>query len=363
MKKRNGKSDVFRFIFSVMIVGVHFQDNYNFGYFTHGYIGVEFFFLVSGFLMAKHVFEKKNMLLEPKDIANDTWKYVVAKIKPFFHYYCVAMALWLIVLQVILRHNNFQQMLLFMIRGLPQVTLTFMGLCHDYTGLYVGNTWYLSAMIISIFLLYPFILKNRETSTKLLFPLLTMVILGYLYKNYNSICTTFEWNGFIYLGLIRAIAEMAGGASLYSLYNYLKDKPFMRLQQDHIMVKVWLTLLKYGSYILVMLYALGVEFGGNWSIHAFLYLFIAITLSFLEAGYTIPGGRITNYLGKISLPIFLFHGFLRYVCRTITGVVEQPVAIVFIMMAFSIVVSVAFMYMTDGAFFLIKRLRGRKTIS
>ncbi len=352
-KKRNGEIDVFRFIFSILIVGVHFQDNYSFGYFTHGYIGVEFFFLVSGFLMARHVYVKKSLPTEPKDIANETWRYIAAKIKPFYRYYCVAMALWLVVLQVILRRNGFKQFLLFIIRGLPQITLTFMGLCHDYTGLYVGNTWYLSAMIIAIFLLYPFILKNRETSTKLVFPLLTMAFLCYLYKNNNSICATFEWNGYIYLGVIRAIAEIAGGASLYALYDYLKDKPLFTPGQNRTIDKLWLTLLKYGSYILVVLYGCGVEFGGNWSIHAFLYLVIAVTLSFLGAGYTIQGGGITNYLGKISLPIFLFHGFLRYVCRTITGVVKLPAGEVFAMMALSVVVSVALMYITDGGAYLI----------
>ena len=356
-KKRNGEIDVFRFVFSILIVGTHFQENYSFGYFTHGYIGVEFFFLVSGFLMARHVFSMKSLPTDSRELANETWRFVIRKIQSFYWYYCTAMILWLVVLQVILRHHGLKDFLVFIIRGLPQITLTFMGYCHDYTGLYVGNTWYLSAMMIGIILLYPFLLKNRETSTKLFFPLLAMVCLCYLYKKNNSICVTFEWNGFVYLGLVRAIAEMACGASLYALFDYLKDSPYFVSARERSGAKVFLTLLKYGSYGLVVLYGFGVEFGGDWSIHAFLYLMIAVTLSFLGAGYTIPGNALTNYLGKISLPIFLFHGFLRHICRTITGVIQLPAATGFALIAGSVVVSVVFMYITDGIYYVIKSMK------
>ena len=48
--KRNGELDALRFVFMTMIVLLHFGT----GTFPFGNIGVEFFFTLSGLLMARH---------------------------------------------------------------------------------------------------------------------------------------------------------------------------------------------------------------------------------------------------------------------------------------------------------------------
>lgn len=367
MKKtaRNGEIDLFRFIFSVIILILHFEDNYHFGLFRQGYIGVEFFFLVTGYLMAGHVARRGDAAISSDEIANDTWYFVKRKVSSFYRYYCVAMILWLVVLQVILRHNGLKQFFIFIIRGIPQITLSFMGLCHDYTGLYVGNTWYLSAMMISIVILYPLLLKARTLCSKIVFPLFSMFILNYLYQKNGSICATFEWNGFFYQGLLRSIAEIALGTSIYSLQESLQ-KPRAsagrhqseqnQTGENSLVKKLFLSVVKFGSYGLVILYASGKQFGGKWSLHAFLFLMLAVTMSFSSLGYTIKDSRLTRYLGKISLPIFVFHGFLRYVARTITGVVTLPTNTVVLMIIASLAISVLLMYVTDGITVTIKQL-------
>ncbi|HCA56040.1 MAG TPA: hypothetical protein DEO95_11320, partial [Ruminococcaceae bacterium] len=51
---RNGKIDLLKFLFSIMVIIFHFGKGlYNYDLFTKGYIAVEFFFITSGFLFAK----------------------------------------------------------------------------------------------------------------------------------------------------------------------------------------------------------------------------------------------------------------------------------------------------------------------
>lgn len=56
MKKRNGEIDFLKFVFAIIIAGYHASIFYNSESYTlwpTGYIGVEFYFIVAGFLLAK----------------------------------------------------------------------------------------------------------------------------------------------------------------------------------------------------------------------------------------------------------------------------------------------------------------------
>lgn len=65
--KKNGKIEFYRFIFCIAILLFHMQkyllgeasltNGIHFALFPHGAMGVEFFFLLSGFLMAKSVYK------------------------------------------------------------------------------------------------------------------------------------------------------------------------------------------------------------------------------------------------------------------------------------------------------------------
>ena len=76
--KRNGTIELWRFIFSLLIVMFH--SNYIPSYFSGDYnwiksqsIGVEFFFIVSGFLMAKSAQKYQD------NVGTDTGKFILKK--------------------------------------------------------------------------------------------------------------------------------------------------------------------------------------------------------------------------------------------------------------------------------------------
>ena len=83
---RNGKVDLFKFIFSIVVIIYHFGNAVKFDneLFNKGYIGVEFFFIVSGFLFAKSLakipYHKETL---PADSVHFMWR----KYKSFLPYH------------------------------------------------------------------------------------------------------------------------------------------------------------------------------------------------------------------------------------------------------------------------------------
>ena len=75
--------DFLRFIFSFIILFYHswlFTGNFGNGLFNAGYYGVDFYFIVTGYLMMNSISKKK----EGKDTLKSTFQYIYNKFKRLF---------------------------------------------------------------------------------------------------------------------------------------------------------------------------------------------------------------------------------------------------------------------------------------
>ena len=359
MSKRNGEIDLLRFVFALLIVFFHFNFNFKLGFFAKGYIGVEFFFVVSGFLMASHVSRTNAGSRDLGLIADETWRYLLKKISTFYPYYLSVVLLQVIVRSILVNHNGIAQIGFSFLQSIPTFTLTFMALNESAVSLYVGNTWYLSAMLIAIFLLYPLLLWQYKYSVEIIFPLLSLFINGYLFATNKTITNWKDWSGLVYFGVLRAVAEMALGGCIFQLSTLMTiNKPHI-LYSDKTPTKIVVTLFKLFCYVVVIAFAwgsiFGEQFNASFSLHALLFCSLGILLSFSNVGYCIPNSKATRYLGKISLPIFIYHGFIRMTVLDYVGhsVSAKQFAFLIIM---SILVSVLLMYLTDFCSVRMKRI-------
>ena len=358
--KRNGEIDALRFVFAIIITCYHFNLNYNLGIFVNGYIGVEFFFVVTGFLMAAHA---ARMNLQSRGwslIADETWHYILDKTKKFYGYYLSAVLLQVVVRYLILRGEGLAAIGYRFLKSIPIFTLSFMGIYESSGTLQVGNSWYLSAMLIGIFLLYPLLLRNYKAATQLLFPILVLFILGYLLETYQTIANWSTISGFVRNGVLRAVAEMALGGSLYQLSALLTERNTGRIDWNGSGAKVLLTLLKLCCYGVVIAFAWGSLLGNSpkasISVHALLFCALGVFLSFSKAGYCIPDSRLTRYLGKLSLPIFIYHGLIRWAAL---DVLSPPISLKLYvaLVVMSVVISVGLMYMMNVLAAMVRRRR------
>ena len=69
-KKRNGNIEILRFIFCMLIILVHFPQEVRYFFGASGYLGVEFFFMISGLFLGRKL--KKDKELHQKEPISDT---------------------------------------------------------------------------------------------------------------------------------------------------------------------------------------------------------------------------------------------------------------------------------------------------
>ena len=346
--KRNGEIDFFRFVFAILILMCHLGDTLDFSQFKYGNIGVEFFFLVTGFLMARSAEKHEGSNLSLPQITKETYTFLLKKVKVFYRYLLSAMLLDLLVRHALILHEDLATFFLNLLRCLPMLTLTTMGISTSNIVLFVGGSWYLSAMILSLFILYPLLLRSYSYSSTVIFPLISMGLIAHLYQLIGTMITWEKWTGIMYSGMERAIAEIALGAVLYPLSRFVSSSDKFTAVSSSRLAKIVMTAVKYVSYFIVLLYGYGSKaFKMNFSLHALLLCALAVFLSFTECGWHIKANRLTDYLGKVSLGVYIFHGVIRWCIKDAVDVISFSRETKALIILATIFASILIMHLVD----------------
>lgn len=298
---RNGEIELLRGIAACMILLLH----------THyipglhslckgGNIAVEFFFLLSGYLMAASV--QKRAAQQPctaVSLPQETASFVWRKIKAFWPELLVACSIGLCFYAA--AHH-------FHIREVGKAgleTLCSNVLMLKMTGLTTnginGSTWYLSAMVLSCTLLYPLL---RRFGCTPVFGVLGLLMLGGLYayegEQYGFVYV-YHWMGVTFKGNIRAFAELSIGASLYPLVLYLQT-----LKADKWFTYV-LTAVKWCCCAAVAVYCIYDDY--HYTGYVFIAIVALLVLCFSDhcADSKYYNHPLCLFLGKLSLPLYLSH--------------------------------------------------------
>jgi len=251
--KRNGLIEFYRFLFAMWVVWYHGFFIFKNQYFDHGYIAVEFFFILSGFYILKTIDKHKD--------------------KPFF--------------------TGLGQMLWSRVKslGLPFVVgllfvVWFMFLEGQITML--GYLWYIPFMLISFAFIYALrrLLKNN---TAFILSLLFTVIISYLLL-YIPVLEGY--------GLFRGL----GGVSLGVLVSYI---PKINLKTKFINFNWIITGLLFGT-ILYLAY-LPKE---NLISEYFLVLLLMPMLIYFTSTLNI-NCKFLNFLGSLSFGLYAYQCVLR----------------------------------------------------
>ena len=200
-----------------------------------------------------------------------------------------------------------------------------------------GGTWYLSVMILSMCVLYPLLKWAYKVFSKIVFPIISLGIFAYLYFKYGSISLVFQWTGFCMAALLRGVAELCLGAFLFDFIEKVTGK----FENN-----IALTIVKVLLIVYIALYAFNLGPLPKNNILAAGAVFALTFLSFSSVGYTIAGSKSTVFLGKISLPIYIFHAIFRWVLFDIFGL-GISLGIFVLLIVGTILLSIALMYLID----------------
>ncbi|MBR1416904.1 MAG: acyltransferase [Bacilli bacterium] len=217
MSKRNGLVGFWKFMYALMIVVYHgapFVNGGNFAFFRNGYLAVEFFFIISGFYLAKQVDNNKN---DTNKLGVETFELIVGKIKKYLPLVLIAWLIGLFINFIYYDMNFYKFFTSFF-------DLFFLRMSGLKTFVINGPLWYLSAMLIVMLLLYPLLRKHNDKFSLIICPLIFILGYGYLNAHYSNLnLYSNEWLGPIFIGLFRALCGMCFGIFISYLSSRYKD--------------------------------------------------------------------------------------------------------------------------------------------
>lgn len=300
IKRRNQTIDLLRFLFSIIIVIHH--SRYLLGddecMFLGGSLAVEFFFLVSGYLMMASI-EKKNRQKQIKSLPKEAFEYFKHKLCTWYPEVLVA---WMIAaaFTYISCSYDIKEMAEHFLNSSPEAfLLRSFGLSASNVN---GATWYLSSMLISMLILYPLLRRYPTAMKYLVMPLSALAVLGWLCTVDNHPRDPTKWIGITLKGNYRALAELELGALCFFSAQKIRKVPFNRL------ARVLLSIVEIGCYVGNIVYMF-FETPSRTDIFFIALFCLGICLSFSEQTLlrNLPECPAILWLGKFSFPLYLSH--------------------------------------------------------
>lgn len=339
--KHNGIISFWKFMFSIMIIAFHLgsKTNYENAILKNGYIAVEFFFIVSGYFMARTALNEKE---DCQNIGEETYKYLSKKIKNFFPYMLSA---FFCALFIYINFNIFNSKYE-IVNSIWN--LFFLEASGIKTTLVIEPAWYLSAMLISMLILYPLIRRYRNNFIYLIAPIIVIFIGGWISYNYDGTLHTWrQYTGIAYKGLLRAFFELSLGTILYEISSKIKNINFNKLG------RIFLTIIEVLGFIAVFIIA-----NSGFSKYDFfelMLLSISVIITFTEKTYfyNLVSNKLFYYLENLSFPIYLNHLWIIDLIQIkfeYLGYWEKLAIILF----FTIIFSMFIMY-------IIEKIKGKPT--
>lgn len=312
-KKRNGNIEILRFIFCLFIILVHFPQEVRYSFGSTGYLGVEFFFMVSGLFLGKKLKKDKDLHRnEPiSDTLTSSWKYFLSRIKSIYPFYFAAVVFFCI-LNISLKYIKFPSGILCCISD-----LLFLQIFKFPSISYTGTVWFLAALFFSLFILYPIVRRYYDIYIKYFSLPIILLNMGYIMRNFHS----FEARPFFdsYLinpGILRAIAMLTLGMLVGELSDKFKK---LNLSKSGTII---LTIAEPISYIYTFAYmfACRTESENRFDFAAVLFMFIGMVIT--VSGCSCFNGKFDNrfslFLGKSSMILFMTHHFWVHNIKELT---------------------------------------------
>ena len=318
---KNQSIEILRFLFAFIVLNFHFfnisgifTDEEAAGFwFHHGNLAVEFFFLVSGYLMAASAFrliESRAKENAPVSIGPSTVDFMKRKIKGVFLTVLLGWILAFTMYQAFADDHSIKTVFERLYMSFYEVFMLRNAGFRIYSTF--NASWYISAMMLTMLACYPLLLKFKKTYLYVLAPLIAIFVLGYMNHNSTTLDNVSAYMGMFYKCQLRAAGEINLGVVLYAVSRKLRTVQFSKFGM------CLLSLVEIACYAHSIWYMTAIRSkGADYVMLAILA--IAVCISFSQQTYlgraanAIPS-KVCIFLGRFSLPLYLSQCVL---CRKI----------------------------------------------
>ncbi|MCM1064520.1 MAG: acyltransferase [Eubacterium sp.] len=304
MKSRNNIVELMRFLFSILVVGYHVQMSMNYSeinFFENGAVAVEFFFLISGYFMARSI--ERLTPDENVKIGKSTLRFMAKKVKGILPIHITANIVMLFLI-LIFETSAFSSKL---IKGMPG--LFFLQIAplwnESFNEALIVPEWYLSAMLLSMVIIFPVVLFLRRRFKAVPASFGALGVIGGFFLIVGVILKGHIQQNYIYA--VRAAAELILGMLTYYLSVVVSKHEYRKAGLKGLKIA---ELTGYFLPVILGLLPVSVSLQPLCMIVTVVGTFIAITVTFSAKGMQITNDKVNSvfgYLGTISLPIYLIH--------------------------------------------------------
>ncbi|MCM1426373.1 MAG: acyltransferase [Eubacterium sp.] len=277
------------------------MNNSQINFFENGAVAVEFFFLISGYFMARSI--EKLSIDENVKIGKSTLQFMIKKVKGILPIHITAN---IVMLLIILAFET-STFMIKLIKGLPGLFFLQMAPLwnESFNEALIVPEWYLSAMLLNMVVIFPLVLFLRKKLKAVPASFCALGIMGAFFLAVGVILKGHIQQNFIYA--VRAAAELILGMLAYYLSAAVSKREYSQAGLKTLKIA---ELTGYFLPVMLGLAPVSASLQPLCMIVTVVGTFIAITVTFSGNGIQITNDKINNvfgYLGAISLPIYLIH--------------------------------------------------------
>ena len=305
-KQRNNIIELGRFVYSLLVVGYHIQLSYDeedksVDPFECGALAVEYYFFLSGYFLARSL--EKLSLDNKMSFIKKYYTFMKNKIKALLTVHFIAIIAILIIIACCDKKNFVNKLL----PGITSIFLVQMAVVYhgNFEKALIVPEWYLSSMIICMLIMVPIFLAFRKLMKGVFVVLILLGVLA-IFAVIFILITNMKLKPNMVFDM-RAWGEMNLSMFSYYLSLYIEKQTYSNG------INILLKIVEIVAYCIPVILGIIPISANNEPICMSITgacAFVAIFITFSKKGNIIKSEKanyIFGYLGRISLPIYIFH--------------------------------------------------------
>ena len=311
ISKKNFAIEFWKIFFTCLVILLHYEANIGEKkYFACCYLAVEFFFILSGFFMAKHLeIDKENSPTKA------SVKYILLRYKQLYPAFLFS---WIFIFCKIIFFDHVKISLFSEIRN-HIFELSLLWILIPNCKIYNFFAWYISALIITSYFVYWLMKFKKSLFIGFIAPLSTILIYSYFLKKGFGLDFHWRLETIVMDGILRAFADISIGCVSFFLYKKIASYPKSKI------LKVFFSIIEF--IVLRFLYSILIKSEpGNYDFVSIPMFIILIILEYSQ--FTLLSDllnkRIFGIFSSACLGMYLNQGLVISLVVPFTQKLSMP---------------------------------------